>query len=169
MRINFEAVVSCCIFAGLSDTLIMDTLPTELRQEILTHLCLASLKALRLTCHYWANDGLEFLISAKFTVKRHRDDCRRLLALSKHEALEKFVESLEFEMGEVDEYHARHNSYFIQYMRDPDERDESSGKAWAEYRYVCSYQVMVCDRGETMTDIIQESQHVERDICSELL
>jgi hypothetical protein len=43
------------------------------------------------------------------------------------------VETLEIIMGEVHEYHARHNTYFIQYLNHPEDREEYSREAWNEY------------------------------------
>lgn len=114
----------------------MDTLPTELCREVISYLSLFSIKALRLASRQWASLGSEYLIDPRFRILQNRDDCNRLLALSAHPFLSTYIQELCFEMGEVDEYHARHNSYFIGYLQDPDERQVRSTAAWDEYRSV---------------------------------
>ena len=111
----------------------METLPTELRRLILMHCSLPALKSLRLTCRVWATLGFEYLISPTFTTLLHRPDFQRLLAVSQIPIFSSRIENLFINLGEINEYHARHNSYFIQYMRDPDERLAAQEMSWSAY------------------------------------
>ncbi|KAI9746210.1 MAG: hypothetical protein M1818_000891 [Claussenomyces sp. TS43310] len=117
----------------------MEALPVELCQEILRLLPLRELKSTRLVSRSLAALGSEYLIQSEFLVLPHRDDCMRLLAISRHATLASHVERVTFDMGEVDEYHARHNVYFVLlYMRDPEDRIEGSSAAQELYRH-CSH------------------------------
>jgi hypothetical protein len=117
----------------------MDAIPTELRRHILTLCTAGAVKALRLTCKSWATLGFEYLITPTFTILSHRPDFTRLLAVSEIPLLSRRIESLFINLGELNEYHARHNSYFLQYMRDADERlamQDASWGAYADFRIV---------------------------------
>lgn len=114
----------------------MDNLPVELRRAILTHLPLPTLRSLRLTSRTWASFGSEYLISPLFTTLPHRDDLPRLLSIASHPVFAPRIQSLQLNAGEVNEYHARHNTYFIQYMRDADERALALEGAWGRYAAV---------------------------------
>jgi hypothetical protein len=81
----------------------------------------------------WATLGFEYLISPTFTTLLHRPDFQRLLAVSRIPLFSSRIENLFINLGEVNEYHARHNSYFIQYMRDPDERLAAQEISWGTY------------------------------------
>jgi len=121
------------------NSIIMEKFPVELRQVILQVMDLPTLKAMRLTSKAWAGIGEEYLVSPKFTSLPHRDDMNRLLAMSSHPKYSYRIESLFFLLGEVNEYHARHNTYFLQYMRDSEEWSHTSEEAWARYnQYVIS-------------------------------
>jgi hypothetical protein len=111
----------------------MNTLPTEIRRQIITHCTVPTLQSLRLTSTIWASLGFEYLISSSFTTLPHRPDFTRLLAVSQIPILSQQIEHLIINLGEINEYHARHNSYFIQYMRDPDERLAAQESSWGSY------------------------------------
>lgn len=108
----------------------MDQLPAELRQEILQHLDLDSLKSLRQASKDWASLGEEYLISSTFKTYLHRDDFGRLESLSEHPRFPSYIRRLEFNLGEVNEYHARHNTYFMQYLQEPEYRNSLLAEAW---------------------------------------
>ncbi|KAG0649071.1 hypothetical protein D0Z07_4351 [Hyphodiscus hymeniophilus] len=112
----------------------MDTLPTELRQQILIHCPTPTLQSLRLTSKLWASLGFEYLISTTFTSLPHRPSFAHLLAISRTSLSQK-LKSLFLNLGELNEYHARHNSYFLQYMRDPDERLAAQESSWGSYAW----------------------------------
>ena len=111
----------------------MDALPTEIRRQILSHCNALGLKSLRLTSKIWATVGFEYLITSTFTTLPHRPDFTRLLAVSQIPILSNQIEALFINLGEINEYHARHNSYFIQYMRDADERLAAQEASWGAY------------------------------------
>lgn len=111
----------------------MERLPNELREEILRYLQLQDIKSIRLASNSWAELAQPCLIPPTFLSLPHRDDFGRLLLLSQHPSLARSIEILELDMGELNEYHARHNTFFVQYMRDPEDRDHESHGAWAEY------------------------------------
>jgi hypothetical protein len=77
--------------------------------------------------------GEEYLVSPTFTTLPHRADFQRLFDTSQHPVFSRKIETLLITLGEINEYHARHNSYFIQYMRDPDERLAAQEMAWGAY------------------------------------
>lgn len=108
----------------------MEALPTELRNQILSDCTLCSVRSLRRT---WATLGFEYLLSSTFTTLPHRPDFERLLAVSKVPLFSQRLETLCINLGEINEYHARHNSYFVQYMRDPDDRLATSEQSWGAF------------------------------------
>jgi len=111
----------------------MEGLPIELRRGIIRRLDISTLKSLRLASKAWAALGEEYLISPLFTSLPHRPDTSRLWALSQHPNYRHRIQTLILNHGEINEYHARHNSYFIQYMREPESRLEAQNSAWATY------------------------------------
>jgi hypothetical protein len=124
----------------------MERLPIELRQEILQCLRLQDIKSIRLTSTSWAKLAQPFLIRPTFLSLPHRDDFSRLLLLSQHPSFARSIEKLELDMGELNEYHARHNTFFVQYMRDPEDRDQESQGAWAEYAKLKNQKELLVDK-----------------------
>lgn len=112
---------------------IMEHLPVELRQEILQRMDLETLKVMRLTTKSWASLGEEYLMPAEFSTLPHRNDIDRVLAISRHPKYSYRIQSLFINLGEINEWHARHNAYFMQYMRNSDERSEALETAWSSY------------------------------------
>jgi hypothetical protein len=123
----------------------MERLPIELRQEILRYLRLQDIKSIRLASTSWAELAQTYLIPPTFLSLPHRDDFGRLLLLSQHPSFACSIEKLELDMGELNEYHARHNTFFVQYMRDPEDRDHESQEAWAEYTKLKSQKESLAD------------------------
>ncbi|CZR62442.1 uncharacterized protein PAC_12339 [Phialocephala subalpina] len=111
----------------------MEELPTEIRRAILVFVDIRSLKNLRLTSTLWAELGEEYLISSTFNSLSHRNDISRLTALAKHPKFRLKIDSIQFQHGEVNEYHARHNTYFLNYMQDADIRMEMQTSVWFTY------------------------------------
>jgi hypothetical protein len=107
----------------------MERLPVELREQILHNLQIEDLKSIRLASTSWANLGASYLIGPKFISFPHRDDFKRLLSISEHPSMAPCVKILEFNMGEINEYHARHNIHFVQYLRVPEDRYEDGYNA----------------------------------------
>jgi hypothetical protein len=115
---------------------LMEHLPIELRRAVIRQVDIPSLKSLRLTSKAWADLGEEYLISSVFTSLPHCPDIPRLQALSQHSSFKHRVRSLILNHGELNEYHARHNTYFLQYMREPESRLEAQTSAWGTYTQI---------------------------------
>jgi hypothetical protein len=111
----------------------MEELPIELRRSVLQHVDLTSLKNLRLTSKPWAELGEEYLLSPVFNVFACRPDFNRLHLIAEKEKFKYRIQSLHFNHAEVNEYHARHNTYFLQYMRDTETRVETQTSTWHNY------------------------------------
>jgi hypothetical protein len=111
----------------------MEGLPIELRRSVLRHVDLTSLKNLRLTAKSWAEIGEEYLLSPIFNAFACRPDFDRLRLIAEKEKFKYRIQSLHFNHGEVNEYHARHNTYFLQYLRDPQARAETQSTTWRDY------------------------------------
>lgn len=109
----------------------MDILPTELRQAILRYLDLPSLKLIRLTSKSWASLGEEYLILPTFYSTLYRNDFTRLNELSQHPYYSTRITKIQFDMGELNEYQARHNLFYINYLRE--NASEVSMAAWTSY------------------------------------
>lgn len=117
----------------LQNFLIMEHLPIELRRAVIRQVDIPSLKNLRLTSRAWGALGEEYLISSVFTSLPHQPDLARLQALSQHPSFKHRIRTLILNHGELNEYHARHNTYFLQYMREPESRLEAQTSAWGTY------------------------------------
>lgn len=111
----------------------MDNLPVELRRQIFQHLELSSIKSLRLTSHANASVGEDFLVAPTFNTLIYRDDFTRLLALSQSSKYSHRITNLNINLAELNEFHARHNAYFLQFMREPEERDPLRDEAFSTY------------------------------------
>ncbi len=111
----------------------MEQFPTELRRSVIQYLDLSSLKSLRLTSRAWAALGEEYLISSDFNALPYRPDTERLMKLSKHPKFSFRIQSICFNHGEVDEYQARHNTFFLSYMQEAESRLQSQSGAWLVY------------------------------------
>lgn len=114
----------------------MEDLPIELRRAILDVCPIDSIKSIRQTCVSWASIGEEYLLSPNFTSLPHRDDLTRLYNISQHTTLSEYVRSLKLNMGEMNDYQARHNVYFIHYTRDPELRQSLLDVGWKEYAWL---------------------------------
>ena len=111
----------------------MDALPTELRRQILAQCTVPAVQSLRLTSKLWGTLGFEYLLTSTFTALPLYPDFNRLLSVSQVPILSHKIQSIFINLGEINEYHARHNTYFIQYMRDPDERFAAQDSSWGAY------------------------------------
>ncbi|KAJ9154969.1 hypothetical protein NKR23_g2159 [Pleurostoma richardsiae] len=111
----------------------MDSLPVELLRLIFQYCDPAAVRNLRLVSGTLAEVGYEYLIQPEFTALAWRDDVKRLHSIASHSRLQGSVESITFNFSEVDEYNARHASYFQHYLQDPEERNGVLGEAWNRY------------------------------------
>lgn len=111
----------------------MEHLPIELRRAILQHLPLRDLKRIRLASKHWALLGEDYLMPSSFTSLPHRPDTARLHNIALHPTYARQIQSLTLNHGEVSEYSARHNSYFLQYLMEPEARLEQQYQMWEAY------------------------------------
>lgn len=111
--------------------LAMESLPVELVRLIFESCDLESVKALRLQSRIFAAVGLDYLIGDKISVPGWKVE--RLHSISTHEQLKGRIESVTLNFTEVDEYTARHASFFQHYAEEPEERNDRLGQAWARY------------------------------------
>lgn len=130
-------------------TLSLCSLPVELKSAILQSMDLDTLKHMRLTSKLWATLGEMYLIPPAFTSFPHRNDFSRLQAISQHPVYSTLIRSLTFNLGDVNEYHARHNYYFTTYMRHNEDRLSRAEDAWPRYFNLRPlahlYSSLVCD------------------------
>ncbi|KAK6579793.1 hypothetical protein PZA11_007501 [Diplocarpon coronariae] len=113
----------------------MQDLPVELRRAILQRLPLAELKNTRLACKSLALLGEDYLIPSLFTSLPHLPDTQRLECISQNPKYANSVRQLVLNHGEVNEYSARHNSYFLQYLMEPEARLEQQHLTWSAYTH----------------------------------
>lgn len=111
----------------------MESLPVELVRLIYESCDLPSVKNLRLMSSFFAEIGLEYLMGSKIHVVSWRDDVARLHSIATHQRLRSAVQSLTINFADVDEYNARHASFFQHYLEDPEERNERLQAAWLAY------------------------------------
>ncbi|RFU36265.1 hypothetical protein B7463_g129, partial [Scytalidium lignicola] len=111
----------------------MDQLPIELRRQILAHLDLPSIKSFRITSHANAIIGEDYLLTPTFNTLLHRDDFSRLLYLSQCPKYSYRITTLNINFAELNEFHARHNAYFLQFMRVPEDREQLRDETWSTY------------------------------------
>ncbi|KAH8804846.1 hypothetical protein F5884DRAFT_735516 [Xylogone sp. PMI_703] len=111
----------------------MEQLPIELRRQILDHLDLSSIKNYRRTSQANASIGEDYLFTPTFDTLLHRNDFHRLLALSQCPKYSYRITALNINLAEMNEFHARHNAYFLQFMRVPEDRDQLREEAWGNY------------------------------------
>lgn len=110
----------------------MESLPVEL-VRLVYELCddVDSVKALRLQSRVFAAIGLDYLISEHVNVLGWKIE--RLHAISTHDLLKSRIKSVTLNFAEVDEYTARHASFFQHYLEEPEERNDRLALAWAQY------------------------------------
>lgn len=118
------AAQTCTIFT-------MDSLPVELLRLVFEYCDLGSVKALRLQSHVFAAVGLDYLIGENISVLGWKVE--RLHSLSTHDHLKSRIQAVTLNFTEVDEYTARHASFFQHYAEEPEERNDRLGEAWAQY------------------------------------
>lgn len=132
------------------------SLPTELKQFIILYMDLPSIKATRLTCKLLCTLSTPHLLSPTFHSFAHRPDFDRLLKICRHPIFPPYIHALELNLGEVNEYHGRHNIYFSQYTRDPETRVAEAEDAWLRYSNLKflreEYTPRICD-----LDILSEA------------
>ncbi|KAB5535338.1 hypothetical protein GE09DRAFT_358517 [Coniochaeta sp. 2T2.1] len=111
----------------------MDALPVELLRLVFEYCDATSVQHLRLASSTLATVGCDYLIPPHFTSVGWRDDVKRLHSISTHDRLKSSVESITFNFAQVDEFNARHTSFFQHWLQEPEERNEILQDAWARY------------------------------------
>ncbi|KAH8884787.1 hypothetical protein GQ53DRAFT_378457 [Thozetella sp. PMI_491] len=120
----------------------MDSLPVELLRLIFEACDVASVRNLRLVCGTLAEVGYDFLLPSHFTASSWRDDISTLHAIASHERLRDKIESVTFNFSKVDEYSARHTSFFQHWTIEPEDRNNLLQNAWLKY-----YELETATRG----------------------
>ncbi|KAH8911465.1 hypothetical protein BR93DRAFT_342369 [Coniochaeta sp. PMI_546] len=111
----------------------MDSLPVELLRLIFEYCDTATVQHLRLASSTLATVGYDYLIPRQFTSVEWRDDVKRLHSIASHARLRSSIESITFNFAKVDEYSARHTSFFQHWLQEPEERNEILQDAWTRY------------------------------------
>jgi len=111
----------------------MDLLPVELLRLIFDHCDLPAVQSLRLVSSALANVGYDYLIPPHFSCVEWRDDIKRLHSISSHGRLRASIKSVTLNFARVDEYNARHASFFQNWLTEPEERDTLLRDAWVKY------------------------------------
>lgn len=109
----------------------MESLPVELVRLVYEFCDLESVQALRLQSRIFAAIGLDYLISEHVNVLGWK--VHRLHSISTHDLLKSRIRSVTLNFAEVDEYTARHASFFQHYLEEPEERNDRLTLAWAQY------------------------------------
>lgn len=109
----------------------MESLPVELVRLIYEFCDLEGVQALRLQSRIFAAIGLDYLISEHVNVLGWR--VNKLHSISTHDLLKSRIRSVTLNFAEVDEYTARHASFFQHYLEEPEERNDRLTLAWAQY------------------------------------
>jgi hypothetical protein len=134
----------------------MDSLPVELIRLIFESCDPASVRCLRLQSSRLAEVGYDFLIPADFTALAWRDDLKRLHSIATHDRLQSSIRSVTINFGEVEEYNARHASYFQHYVQEPEERAIVLRDAWAEY-FQLEKRRKASEPFESQSDAVEEA------------
>jgi hypothetical protein len=83
----------------------------------------------------WASLGEEYLLAPEFTSLPHRDDMKRLLAISNHPKYSYRIQAVSVVLAEANEYHARHNMFSRTYtLLDRAKLNEEAWKAYREHQ-----------------------------------
>ncbi|KAK4450004.1 hypothetical protein QBC34DRAFT_448421 [Podospora aff. communis PSN243] len=111
----------------------MELLPVELLRLIFECCDAASIRTLRLVSRYLAEIGYEYLLPPHFDAVEWRDDIKTLHSIASHDRLSSSIRSITFNFSKVDEYHARHASFFQHWLQEPEERSVILQHAWTQY------------------------------------
>ncbi|KAK3939830.1 hypothetical protein QBC46DRAFT_387074 [Diplogelasinospora grovesii] len=134
----------------------MDYLPVELLRLIFECCDASAIRTLRLVSMRLAIVGLEYLLEPHFNAVEWRDDIKRLHSIASHERLRHSTQSVTFNFSRVDEYNARHASFFQHWLHEPEERSAVLQDAWIKY-----YELEEKSRGippfHTRSTMVEES------------
>lgn len=132
----------------------MESLPVELVRLVYEFCDLESVKALRLQSGLFAAVGLDYLINDYINVVGWKVE--RLHSISTHDLLKSRIQSITLNFAEVDEYTARHASFFQHYLEEPAERNDRLALAWAQY-YEADKSRKASPTFESRPDLVVES------------
>ncbi|TGO87477.1 hypothetical protein BPOR_0223g00040 [Botrytis porri] len=128
------------------------SLPVELMRFVILYMDLPAIKSTRLTCKFLSFLSTPYLILPKFHGFVHRPDFNRLLQLCRHPTFSSCIQSIELNLGDIDEFHARRNAYFLSpepNIFNPDTRAELAEEAWFRYSSLKflkeEYSSRICD------------------------
>jgi hypothetical protein len=108
-------------------------LPVEIRRHVLSYLDFESVKSIRQVSQVWGLVGAEYLMPSTFTSLPHRPDTIRLEKISQHPSFCHQIHTLRINLAAINEYHARHNIYFLQFTWEPEARGPGQESTWAAY------------------------------------
>lgn len=111
----------------------MDFLPVELVRLVFESCEPSAVRALRLVSRIFADVGCEFLVRPHFSAVEWRDDITRLRSIAGHDRLRNSIRSATFNFAKVDEYNARHATFFQHWLQEPEERGALLQDAWIRY------------------------------------
>ncbi|KAK4108481.1 hypothetical protein N656DRAFT_792560 [Canariomyces notabilis] len=111
----------------------MDFLPIELVRLVFDNCDPPSIRALRLASGRFADVGYEYLLQPHFNAVEWRDDIKRLRSIAGHDRLRGSIRSITFNFSKVDEYNARHTTFFQHWLQEPEERSSLLQDAWLRY------------------------------------
>jgi hypothetical protein len=111
----------------------MVVLPIEILRQIVAHLELQALKSARQVSRVWGLVGEEYLMLPTFTCLPHRPDILRLEEICQHHTFRHQIRALKFNHAKINEYHARHNIYFLQFTMEPEAKAPTQESTWAAY------------------------------------
>ena len=134
----------------------MDLLPVELVRLIFDCCDPPTVRALRLASQRLAELGYEYLLAPQFTAVEWKDDLNRLHAISGHGRLRSSIKSVTFNFSKVDEYNARHASFFQTYLQHPTQRTVTLQDAWIKY-YQMEEQRGRVPQFHTRPNLVEES------------
>ncbi|KAK3319268.1 hypothetical protein B0H66DRAFT_264451 [Apodospora peruviana] len=134
----------------------MDLLPVELVRLIFECCDSPTVRALRLVSGRLADVGYEYLLPPHFTAVEWKDDIKRLHSISGSDRLQAAIKSITFNFAKVDEYNARHASFFQTYLQEPEERTVTLQDAWIKY-YELEKQRSQLPQFHTRSTMVEES------------
>ncbi len=120
----------------------MDSLPVELLRLVFEACDAPTARSLRRVCRVLAEVGYDYLLPPHFTTASWRDDVSTLHAISTHGRLRESVEAVTFNFSQIDEYSARHTSFFQHWIVEPEQRNTLLQDAWVRY-----YELEAASRG----------------------
>ncbi|CAN8103001.1 unnamed protein product [Discula destructiva] len=132
----------------------MESLPVELVRLVFEFCDLESVQALRLQSQVFAVIGLDYLIRETISVLGWK--VGRLHSISTHAHLKSRIKAVTLNFTEVDEYTARHASFFQHYLEEPEERNDRLGEAWARY-YVADKMRKASPTFDSRPELVLES------------